>query len=614
MSNVTPLRPFGRKEAPIPIPDPKSSYEPLLKKELGNRILSICLAFIAFIYLLYFIPSIDISRGQRLGMIGHLAATGFLTTVAFAFGALPLLILRGRTVSDKYNSLPSRGQTFLASISLARVWKTLGYFAASGFFLAWLYVSWINITEWDDSKLSVLSPTRRNIFRINERFFYLASFNASLGLVFAGRDIIRQRQVIRWPRHDDASNLHPSHNRYTPELIPYLVPCLSNNFSAGFTKYPRPILHAFGRTWSIDVPWGRLLALGLRTSFSWEFIESAFDYWASKHHAYVELAALARSSAPGAAARRTNLFTDTKTDPTLWNALSRQLLLALGQDYQCLIRRGKPTPAPVPAPPSASAANTPRTPRAPVTPLIRRPDILKPSPKSFFDPLASDSIATKNITTAVTEVTNDTAGIPKAFLATPSRPVERKVEKVVDVVKKEVAPPVLKLPRVDKTALILGALSWMEKKLPREWGVREWWTKTSIEREVRASLPDVYLDVVGVEALARLVSASLTEDNVGVVQRDISRILEAFIKILEVAESYQAELEKMIPSEDDPSFKTRDKESMRDLAQAIELVVSLIQTLRSGVGLICTTFSDRLEVYKFPPNTAQKLQVFMDCL
>jgi hypothetical protein len=52
---------------------------------------------------------------------------------------------------------------------------------------------------------------RRNSFRLNERFFYLALFNASLGFVFASRDLIRQRWIVRWPYLDnqpDVQNLN----------------------------------------------------------------------------------------------------------------------------------------------------------------------------------------------------------------------------------------------------------------------------------------------------------------------------------------------------------------------------------------------------------------------
>jgi len=42
------------------------------------------------------------------------------------------------------------------------------------------------------------------------------------------------------------------------------------------------MLHAFGRTWVVEVPWSRLLSLGLRTAFGWELVENAFDYWVTK--------------------------------------------------------------------------------------------------------------------------------------------------------------------------------------------------------------------------------------------------------------------------------------------------------------------------------------------
>lgn len=100
-SFLTMLLPLGRKETETAstLPEASTSYEPLLKKELGHRILAISLAFLAFEYLLYLIPSLDISRGQQLGLLPHLAVTAVFALVTFAFGALPLLALRGRTLS-----------------------------------------------------------------------------------------------------------------------------------------------------------------------------------------------------------------------------------------------------------------------------------------------------------------------------------------------------------------------------------------------------------------------------------------------------------------------------------------------------------------------------------
>lgn len=80
--------------------------------------------------------------------------------------------------------------------------------------------------------------------------------------------------------------------------------------------------------------------------------------------------------------------------------------------------------------------------------------------------------------------------------------VERKIEPVVAVVKKEAAIPT-RHPRVNYTAAVMSFFTWIERKLPREWGVGEWWTKKSVERETMGSVPDVYLDVVRIEGRSR---------------------------------------------------------------------------------------------------------------
>ncbi|KAF8528396.1 nucleoporin protein Ndc1-Nup [Hysterangium stoloniferum] len=664
MSAVTThLRPFGRKEPAAPLPDPKTAYERPLKRELANRVLIVYSAFYGFTWSTLFLTSIDLSKGPPLGFFGHLIATSISTMVLSVVGALPPLILRGRTVSGKITPAPTRGQMCMDLISNSHTWRILFYFATSGFSLAVVYVAWVNLSEWDDSKLSIFAPTRRNPFRLNERFIYLAFFNASLGLMFASRDIIRQRRLVVWPRFDELSERIASsptlmaidtffsllntkaavstalvtviHICIFPlwyhTLRAVVLPMLRNlPVLSGWT---RPMLHGFGRTWSIDVSWSRLIALSFRTSFGWELVECAFDHWVIKpisvscivpnpnqtvvaglhskdqyfrYHAYLELCSLARSSSPAAAARRTALFTDMKTSPALWAAVVRELLLNLGRDYQCLIRRGKP-PLPVVAP--APTPSVPRTPKTPTTPLLHK-SILKPSPRSLFDPLASDGAVTQALTSMAT--LPKSVNVPSVFLPSPSTPrVAKDVVKTVQTKVADVAKATQTVRR-GKRAVALAILSWVERHLPREWKVREWWTDVSVEKEAIACLPDARLDVVAIEALTHLVAASLREDTFGMVQRDIPRVLEALTSFLAETERFHEELEKKLPQDGDAN--SQDKAIIQDRVRAIEVVVPVLQALRSGIGLITKTFGDRLSVYKFPPVTANRLQPFMDYL
>ena len=99
MSLATPLRPFGRKEYPSPLPNPELIYEPSLKRELAHRLFLICSVFFGFTWLVSFIFTLDLTKGPPLGVLGHLVATTLTALFALMTGAIPLLVLRGRAVS-----------------------------------------------------------------------------------------------------------------------------------------------------------------------------------------------------------------------------------------------------------------------------------------------------------------------------------------------------------------------------------------------------------------------------------------------------------------------------------------------------------------------------------
>lgn len=167
--------------------------------------------------------------------------------------------------------------------------------------------------------------------------------------------------------------------------------------------------------------------------------------------------------------------------------------MTLGRDYQCLLRRGKQAPPLPPAPPPSSI---PRTPKTPTTPLLRQP-ILKPSPRSVFDSLASDGAVTEALTTIAT--LPESVNVPSVFLpSAPSTPraakntVETKTTKVVKKVESKVT-------LLSRAGIVKGVLQSAESKLPREWRVKEWWTVVSVERHVRSCIPDGILDVIGID-------------------------------------------------------------------------------------------------------------------
>lgn len=75
--------------------------------------------------------------------------------------------------------------------------------------------------------------------------------------------------------------------------------------------------------------------------------------------------------------------------------------------------------------------------------------------------------------------------------------------------------------------------------------------------------------------LSRLACASLKEDRYGVVQRDLPKILEAFLTLLGTLEDYRAEIVKDCPTHDEIATSSgEDREdklrTLQEITQAIE--------------------------------------------
>jgi nucleoporin NDC1 len=352
--------------------------------------------------------------------------------------------------------------------------------------------------------------------------------------------------------------------------------------------------------------------------------------------------------------RRTTLFGDQKYSPSLWNVLARQSLLRLGQDYQTFLRRG------VPITPVAVAPAAPPKPKdPPSTPLIRTAIFKAPqrSPlSSMLDSVASDSKLSKAAEAAADGVEERATQmhIPELFRSVAPSSV--------------VAPTAVAIPPSPTPTMISGLIVqlkarsgilvadrcpvWMKETAIR-WN--EWFYRERLNKVVEACLPNRELDALMIEgstylfhiirglltwatALSHFVCASLSEDRYGVVQRDIPRILEAFLSFLSAIEEYQVEVNaKYIPptpeelSQGDTKV-LEAKETIRvEVARAGEAlsVVSdgattcssltriifddpTFAALKMGVSNISRTFGDKLVAFKFPPRTARKLQSFVD--
>ena len=185
------------------------------------------------------------------------------------------------------------------------------------------------------------------------------------------------------------------------------------------------------------------------------------------------------------------------------------------------------------------------------------------------------------------------------------------------------APPAPAAPVASALGVIQAAKTKVYDLLPvpvREWVqfAGGWWGDERLGRVVEGSLPRRGVDVLAIGVLANLCAASLTEDRYGAVQRDIPRVLEAFLSFLSAVEAYQVEVAgHALPSAEElkgmsgleREAKAREAEEVRRAGEALGLVAD---ALKDGVALIARTFGDKLLAFKFPPRVARKLQGFVD--
>ncbi|KZP26794.1 hypothetical protein FIBSPDRAFT_918061 [Athelia psychrophila] len=439
-------------------------------------------------------------------------------------------------------------------------------------------------------------------------------------------------------------------------LVHQLLRPFTAHFPRGAWTLWLPIRHA--------ILVARAFCLGWSTVAGWEHAEGLFDLFIAqpilvsertadpaltliagltsaddcfRHHAYAELRHFASEDTPAASARRTALFGDQKYNPSLWSALAREALLLLGTDYQLFLRRGAPAPAaPTPAAPPPAA----KLPQTPHTPLIKKPIFRSSSASaaaaqsaSPASPLAAvlDSFASDSKLSRAVGETAEGMHMPDLF---------RSVSSLQHLVMPLRAPPntpakgvpAAAAPEAPVAGLGLGLVVQARGKgralvglyVPAwlggapGWG-RAWWRGERLGKIVEASLPRRDMDVLAIEVLAQLTCASLTEDRYGVVQRDIPRILEAFLSFLSAIEAYQMEIKAahVPPSKEELAglsgleLETRLRAGV-EVAKAGEALGFVSDALKDGVAMIVRTFGDKLLAFKFPPRTARKLQGFID--
>ncbi|CAE6415835.1 unnamed protein product [Rhizoctonia solani] len=575
--------------AQLPVKPTSTSYENACRHILGQRFRQLLqkAATLAAIVVPLSTLSLRFSFSWLFKNLIHIA-------LAFTFGVLPTLV--ARKIRRRALQTP-RPKTLIAELwTVSPVYIAL--YAISGLAVAECYATFIG-THVQGLKFSFFTGSNRYPWSVNERHVMLLAGNTILGVGFAALDSIQHRNPA-WLRRFGGFTQRRSAATwksisrsallavyYWPAFIVIYfvlrVPALLFfNKSLGFVL--RPFLHFMmrgGAFWQL-VSWSlfwRMFVLQFTTLVMWDVAGEWFEINASqvihlsqfkedpnatliaglqsqdsyyKYFAFAELANVVSTRPP----RRVALFSDLKANPTAWEQVCRE----------------SPTPAP----------NAPTT-------LTKKSaistDPVYKNPTQSAGPIDAFVGAANTVATVIP--TN--LSVPAIFLPTP-HPTTSTPASVPSVVPSWK----INLPQM----VDLGKLI---DRLPPVWARR---VRSVVQERKEAVLEGLLegraADVWIVEALSTLIAHSLQEDPYGRVQRDIPRVLEAFV-------SYLGALEQLI-EEVNADLSPESEDAVRTVVQPVA------EALREGIRTIVLEFGHRLKAFTFPPRVAKRLQTMVDYL
>ncbi|GAA5990201.1 hypothetical protein JCM5350_001083 [Sporobolomyces pararoseus] len=591
----------------------------------------------------------------------------FLPVLLFApvalLGTLPLFVLRKQTISLPQPPQPTKFSQYSQLRERSSLKVFFSYLVGAAFF-HFAYV-WCSGYTSRDAKLGLFFYHQgRDAWQVNERRITLALFHLFLAGFATVHHVVESRSQVHFD--EDTSLAIPARlaNRFLLRLSATLrsTGLAFVSFWATYVVLRRPLLRFI--LVNLAGSWARphlytlmkhsgaysftLAARAISTCFMfftlWEVTNVIFEVYATQpmsvsqfasnpnqtllsglrsrepyyqQFAYLELSMLTLNSP----ARREAIFKDVKRSASglggssggAWSELSRECLVLIGTELQRAKGRGR-IPATVtglnlaPASPSSNPnSNSPN--RAPV----KSGDVFLPTKSTLFDklastastsssssPLASPSIrntaigqkATTAVSSAISTAQTSISSRVPSILQTGSSPSPEEGSK---------APPAMKPEEVPQ---VVGSETKVARWVPASG--RDSLFGIEPEYRIGRCVPRMRETVCAVQALSNLTCASLNEDPYGVAQRDIPKILEGFVRYLEVLEGLEREFENIAKEKQEEEVKERWRRVERESVGAVQ------DALRQGARAILTEFSPYLSEFRFPTHIASQLQLLVD--
>ncbi|KAG0321998.1 Nucleoporin NDC1 [Linnemannia gamsii] len=570
------------------------------------------------------------SQLSHLGFFGLLKGafsvyTLILATTYFVFGSL-LLGLRNARVKVNPRLSPTYFHDLLAIFWDPLSWVLVSFYVILTSVLHAFILAPSSNASANFSEL-VVFINEKGIPQINERYILTRTFSIFFGIVYGMRHLIYQKDWLAFPEIQ-LSTVDYIFNNYWKQvvssagafslritgtfwivyniLLSRLLVKSAMRFVANDIHYHVP---QYGPRWYSFGLVIRLFFTSFSISIFLESVHIVCDHFLSKkmnvsgssidsnaclisglkvdgsnttpetlltYHAFQELAHLAGHSA----ARRRDIFSDAGSSPSSWTQISSHCI--------ALLNKAATRINTVPAKPSSASAGKPISTGALGSAVRRRlppgqggafeSNIFRPSKHDhFFDSLkgpSTEEILAKSRAEAAKDAT-------KASSSGPSKDrLELLAFRWVSNKVKELA---LKYPDLQRHISIIP------------------------EKEILRSTDDFHLILWAFQSLARLVAASYNEDNYGVVQKDIPKVLETMLALLMTLESF------LLAEAGSAKFRSNPY-SAHINAQRLTIVRSyaMLQALKTAIYQIVVTFRGQLGEFTLASTYANRLKHFVD--
>ncbi|KAL1916546.1 uncharacterized protein VTP21DRAFT_5737 [Calcarisporiella thermophila] len=531
----------------------------------------------------------------------------FYTLIIYTF-SLPLLFARKANLHAKRAVKPNLFGGIVYYLGHWGTYAVVGFYILSAISIATSYYGLHG--ERYLSAVFVYMQGRNNAPRINEKFVYAVSHIIFLGVVFSakrmrnGRDCLMSQPINQSKLQILRMSLSSIAQKSFRFSLVYLWRFTIVFFVFGGVLYRLTfrVFSTFSSLADDSYRWSRVfldphmilrsfIAGGMATAF-WYTLDELFDIFFTepllltgatsdpnrclvsglrlenkpimKHFAFYELWLVMRSHPH----RRIALFEDIMSTPTMWHQVSEECFKVVFELITAIERERV-------HPPAKKPEKEQKEPTEGKKELPPSPNRIKPVVADIFAGGKKGGDLRQRIGFPP-ESGSNAPSIPEGQPPTVATSKQQQGASIS--------------PEVWVANLVLN----MRKMLERyRWG-KILFAETG-ERQAQRVFSNWQLVIWAAQVLSRLTAASYHEDQYGVVQRDIPRVLECLLTCLMATEEFLQ--------------RPPDKRKRARVVQETHAVVTAIEAC---IYEIVVVFYESLGEMRFPPRIAQRLQVFMD--